>query len=439
MRLPEEIIKEAILNADLEIRQRAVQFFAKSYSADISVMPLIIKAVETFGRKNAIPLICLSRDLPQSEDTIEWVVDELSDGRSDRYENYTYNLSMVLSKADPCLLLHKESAILDSQHLFPGVGDSISERLKMLSWDEATCWRELEAFCEEGKDKQYVSDVNLGYAYRIVEAFCCCGDQCEDRIHSVLNLRIDDYHNNPIKWMEPLMVRLAGEIRLDSTVPILVSKLVEDGGDLLNEECARALRKIGTPTVVNAISKVFAKSPHHFRLYATEPLENIHCDLAVEACQDLLHQEKDADIQLNLAYALLSHFSPEGVDEARKLLIGRHLGLESRGLRNFLVETCTIMGVQFPEYDDWKKARRIEKEQHRQRIEALGDDSVGLLKYTLENLRRELPGSKQPEVTPPAIIQDNQRVGRNAPCPCGSGKKFKKCCMNKSSENHLFN
>ena len=22
-------------------------------------------------------------------------------------------------------------------------------------------------------------------------------------------------------------------------------------------------------------------------------------------------------------------------------------------------------------------------------------------------------------------------IGRNAPCPCGSGKKFKKCCWNK--------
>lgn len=24
-----------------------------------------------------------------------------------------------------------------------------------------------------------------------------------------------------------------------------------------------------------------------------------------------------------------------------------------------------------------------------------------------------------------------QKVGRNDPCPCGSGKKFKKCCENK--------
>jgi SEC-C motif-containing protein len=25
-------------------------------------------------------------------------------------------------------------------------------------------------------------------------------------------------------------------------------------------------------------------------------------------------------------------------------------------------------------------------------------------------------------------VRDAPRVGRNAPCPCGSGKKFKKCC-----------
>jgi hypothetical protein len=24
-----------------------------------------------------------------------------------------------------------------------------------------------------------------------------------------------------------------------------------------------------------------------------------------------------------------------------------------------------------------------------------------------------------------------KKVGRNYPCPCGSGKKFKKCCLNK--------
>jgi len=28
----------------------------------------------------------------------------------------------------------------------------------------------------------------------------------------------------------------------------------------------------------------------------------------------------------------------------------------------------------------------------------------------------------------------NEKVGRNDPCPCGSGKKFKQCCWKKAHE-----
>ncbi len=28
------------------------------------------------------------------------------------------------------------------------------------------------------------------------------------------------------------------------------------------------------------------------------------------------------------------------------------------------------------------------------------------------------------------IVRPGSRLGRNDPCPCGSGKKYKKCCMN---------
>ncbi|MGH7163747.1 MAG: SEC-C metal-binding domain-containing protein, partial [Planctomycetota bacterium] len=30
----------------------------------------------------------------------------------------------------------------------------------------------------------------------------------------------------------------------------------------------------------------------------------------------------------------------------------------------------------------------------------------------------------------PKPIRAPSRVGRNDPCPCGSGKKYKRCCMN---------
>nr|WP_308567842.1 SEC-C metal-binding domain-containing protein [uncultured Eubacterium sp.] len=29
------------------------------------------------------------------------------------------------------------------------------------------------------------------------------------------------------------------------------------------------------------------------------------------------------------------------------------------------------------------------------------------------------------------------KIGRNESCPCGSGKKYKKCCLDKSDEQRL--
>ncbi len=49
-----------------------------------------------------------------------------------------------------------------------------------------------------------------------------------------------------------------------------------------------------------------------------------------------------------------------------------------------------------------------------------------------------LPKASQPKeredflerkLTP--FLRTEKQVGRNDPCPCGSGKKFKKCCMNR--------
>ncbi len=47
----------------------------------------------------------------------------------------------------------------------------------------------------------------------------------------------------------------------------------------------------------------------------------------------------------------------------------------------------------------------------------------------LEELPYELP--KETPITPPIpIVEHSPKTGRNDPCPCGSGKKYKKCCGN---------
>ena len=37
-----------------------------------------------------------------------------------------------------------------------------------------------------------------------------------------------------------------------------------------------------------------------------------------------------------------------------------------------------------------------------------------------------ISGGEEAEVK--TVVREEDKVGRNDPCPCGSGKKYKKCC-----------
>jgi len=66
---------------------------------------------------------------------------------------------------------------------------------------------------------------------------------------------------------------------------------------------------------------------------------------------------------------------------------------------------------RFASLDDWLE--------HHRRI--LPEHVEALWQYWDED-RRMLP--------PATVVRSSPKVGRNDPCPCGSGKKYKRCCLN---------
>jgi tetratricopeptide (TPR) repeat protein len=74
-----------------------------------------------------------------------------------------------------------------------------------------------------------------------------------------------------------------------------------------------------------------------------------------------------------------------------------------------------------------REAREVVLERSRRRSKGLIVDTVREMSwwacFDREGRRRELP----PAVLQP-IRRNEPKVGRNAPCPCGSGRKHKKCC-----------
>jgi hypothetical protein len=381
------------------------------------VMPVVIEALEHFGRANAFSYTHPIAGLAQTEETIRWVVGELNNQprRTEPERNYLNSLCRLLCHADSNLLLSHEKAILSSPGFSHELIKPFTNRLKLLSWNSDALWRELEAICEEGKDKVYTKDMGYAEATQIVEALAREGERHAERMLSLLRMEFGDYQNNPMKWMESLMVNLAGELRCEPAIPLIVGKLHQDG-ELLSEECHNALVKMGTDSVVRTLLQDYPTAEGHFRLYASGVLGQIHTDLAVAACIQLLGQEQDLELQNWLAQSLVDHFSYEGNEVARKALLDDPDLFE---LQCSLVPVCTLMGQNFPELDQWRK--EIEEKMQPKPIPH---------RQGPQTRPNKIPAAAvSPSRLRPVTVE--QKVGRNDPCPCGGGKKFKKCCMNR--------
>ena len=65
---------------------------------------------------------------------------------------------------------------------------------------------------------------------------------------------------------------------------------------------------------------------------------------------------------------------------------------------------------------------------------AMGRRRGGLSLRERGQLGRALPAARDEYPAPGADSSRQPPTGRNDPCPCGSGKKFKKCCLRKQGD-----
>ena len=122
MRLTEAKIKAAIQHPEQEVRLTALGYFADSYSDDESVMPLVIQAVKTYGVESSFRILRDAERLPQTEQTIDWLITELCrndfDLQNVRHDNYRFAIGLIISKANPSLVAKRCREITNSP-LFP--------------------------------------------------------------------------------------------------------------------------------------------------------------------------------------------------------------------------------------------------------------------------------------------------------------------------------
>ncbi len=424
MRLTAEQLKPSILHADQDVREAVVSYFADSFTADDSILPMVIEAIEQFGQESAFPYYSFLADLPVSEGALPWVLEQL---RQSSDHQYTHSLISCLLSADPSLLEGHKDKILDLDCLEAEDRDALDERIWFPTRLDGELWLELEEFCVSQAEEGDFDNEDVRFAHRLVSAIAEHRERYAGRVLNILSAEVDP-SDGPMTWMEPFAVRLAGEMRLHEAVPMIINKLYADD-DFLNHECHWALVQIGTDDVVGALSTEFLTADESFQFAVCHILESIHTNLSVSKSLELVQYGRDTMVKAYMLSAALLNFADEAIEPARQFVLNTPLDPDVLDTRLSLIVASELLGVTFPEQEEWKEARKDDQEFRKQWH---ADRSAKLAEMDLDDLLDDEEDFIDDDPLETTTIHNlGPKVGRNDPCPCGSGKKYKKCCYGK--------
>ncbi len=207
--------------------------------------------------------------------------------------------------------------------------------------------------------------------------------------------------------------------------------------------------------MIERVVAFYAGKPWHVRDYAHASLSRIKRPESEEGLLKLLgvelalaadpnYDDEGGPLVDQVLIDLTDLGSLAGLDESRRLIAEYPDDPELKDLRESLLATSLMTGITLPEEVDWRKGVEAE----RRRIAASLRSAAPMLRRLQELMKtteksrsidkdesEEMgwlnpsydPDRPSDEPTRP-IRNESAKIGRNDPCPCGSGKKYKKCC-----------
>jgi hypothetical protein len=231
-------------------------------------------------------------------------------------------------------------------------------------------------------------------------------------------------------WAPIHAADLLGELHATEAIEPMVRRLAEDDWEsILHSKVVEAVPKLGPPALEPVISAHAAAADPLLRMTFAGILARL--GVHDERIYQLLVDELERDMEpgamhladygdpraLPLLSAALDRYEPVDDDNS---LMANHVVIE-------LEAAIKRLGGELTPEQQAKVQRIFAMDQpKRDRLAALLQRGVG--QADLET--SPIPGARAllSGVRPARAAR---KVGRNDPCPCGSGKKYKKCCLGK--------
>ncbi|MGJ8640571.1 MAG: YecA family protein [Opitutaceae bacterium] len=241
-----------------------------------------------------------------------------------------------------------------------------------------------------------------------------------------LCLEVDDDEQGSACWKVGLAIYMCGQLGLVQQQDRIMS-LFSEYADWYNESIAQALRAFDSVDVLRVVHERWDSYTTNEILYFSGLFETF----SVEGLEDFYREQMDHDA---LDYLECSRFAMGyanfGTEEA---LCVAQTYLETHPEN---VELCELMRVLYTHY----QLRGVEHTASERILEFIQAEEARIKAHQnrftnpfLSALSKSAPVPAAAPVQAAAssrpVVRESPKVGRNDPCPCGSGKKYKKCCL----------
>jgi len=222
-------------------------------------------------------------------------------------------------------------------------------------------------------------------------------------------------------WGDIWTVRIMGQIGHQNFLSNLV-RVFKDSDSLqyIHDDARKALNAIDESAheaLISIICNNELDDWDSFTLLENLPYSEAH-DLAVQKW------ENDSEEAMNsyelFSACLLGIGDPRGIEKLQEIYANEN---DAVYIGNDLECLATIHDVNIPELPSIIQTRAAQEKRRQERLTEL-DKLVGAISGRNSRGRLDTGGSSIP------YKRTTPKVGRNQPCPCGSGKKYKKCCLN---------
>ncbi len=242
----------------------------------------------------------------------------------------------------------------------------------------------------------------------------------ETHIPELIRLVQDEFEYNKdapgdVRWAARIHAwRTLAQLKASTAVPVLIAKLHEIdefGDDWIDEEFPEVFAMIG-PVAIPDLQCYLHNKEHtlYARIAAARALEEIgkiypeERSNCIEKIENTLRYYRINDAELN-AFLISSLVDLEAIESLPLIRSAFEADCVNWGVNGDLEEVEIRIGV-------------------REKRSAPRPSFSPFNLPTPDELFNKLESGYTPYVA-------SHKIGRNEPCPCGSGKKYKKCCLNK--------